>query len=1641
MSKNQYKTAASSSRAAFAPSTGFGAFGSTAAASKLSYLAELPNLTSISDPNLIVAFRGLRKPDTTTKLRSLGTITAYVEEQGALENGGVEAPVLEAWVHFYPRLSIANDRRVRESSHSLQAALLKAAGKRMLKYIPRIIGTWLAGSYDKDTLVSRAAQLGIETFLDTDEKMTQFWKRGQIQILEYAQEASQETPATLSDERNTASDDSMEVFHRVQCSSLSLVTNLLLKLKAEDIAACQSIYETYFSEKSIWSNAASPDSSLRRAACKMLVACLEKQPTIVMENIESISTGYIALALRESQSTTALLLLQTLEKLTAQYPKVWDGPYRVSKEKLPSSFDILRRFVKKGSHSCPPKYWLSLQLLVHRLPSKMLPSKADAALDFLTSLRKGIEGEPKQHLAQAWSSYFDIASVLVKNIPDIKDQNAVVKDRIVKLFDEYFSGEISVPTLALAEAYYILISNTNLGGSEECLLEHLTSFSNSLAQQIRKSLGVATEDAEHVQNQRHIIQMGHRWFILLADILRLNNSQDHAKRIVIPSRQVFIAAIETISSENGKAYSAAAIVEMVLRFAPVLVDDETSDSMRALVENHIPRLILSPSSRHLVSLLPIFGHLPNKLATFEKGWEATINYLVDFRPRNSTFVVLKGLIEYDSAAKLSRAHRGLQALLLDANTRSLQGESDTWPLVETAIRFDCFAETSVSALIQELLRHLNPKNYDVLSEKSEVALQTLECISIKRPIFLHQDQDTQMELITILLGLIETSDDDIAPRALKLKSDVDKIRPSAGPTEQNFMLHLIRNNLELDSEDPRLLFIDTLVSQATIVKEDSGDSVPAVDFFPDIQKWSEALKAPLNLPPNPALGVMRPMAGAAFLAAPPLVDGTLTVATEALPFSVLVRMALYTSKLVDDMDIVTRLPKDMLVELLHSLLLTVELLSDRIDLLPDGRLPEGVTDYDATSDLVFSKYLFPGIIRAHRWKPQNTANPDGDMGRVVNLLCANLTETARSTSSSAYYASKALNHLLTRVVDAHKCSIADCDANLTESGVVQLETKDTLANIGILSGFNTNLAKSKIASNLCNKLVSAIVDASPQSEKTLGSLVLLNTALAIYDEEEDAIPVSTNRLVFAVRQILSWSEDLASTDSRLASEACHALQRLLPAIKDVYGTYWETALEFCISVWESDMNGEFSDDIIPMVGMSLKLYSVLRKIQEPNDDLLEALSSKRTEISQGLVHLLKLQRPMNHKPLDFVDTVLLRELREIPTDDLQDLSEFYLVLSSDNRKLQSAAFHMLQSGIPSVQQQLSVDVLLEKRDARLPDELLSLLLNSPSFDTYSDGQLREFPSDVRCYLLSWYLVYFSFSNASLKVQNDYAEILKMEQVIDPLLVFLFDVMGHSAGAPLDLEKWGFTNTTWGYDIWDPVVDTDPERDMQWLLVNIWFMCLKYTPDLAKTWFFALKSKQTTLAVTTWTEKYFSPCLISDAKDVATKWDEAQEVSDDEKKLIVRVSKNSPNITVGYEIDELMMSIVMILPRNYPLDRVEVKGVNRVAVKESTWNGWMRTIQGATMFNNGTVADGLTVFKKNIFAALKGQTECSICYSIISSDKRMPDKRCQTCKNLFHANCLFKWFASSNASTCPMCRQPFNYAATSVAQRVRDNLAA
>lgn len=108
MSKKSFKSQASSSRAvsgAFgqaevSSSTGNSGLTSTFGAipsSSLSYVYEPPDLSSVSEPSIVVALKNLQKKDSTTKSKALEELQAYVLSL-AVEGGGVEEAILEPWV-------------------------------------------------------------------------------------------------------------------------------------------------------------------------------------------------------------------------------------------------------------------------------------------------------------------------------------------------------------------------------------------------------------------------------------------------------------------------------------------------------------------------------------------------------------------------------------------------------------------------------------------------------------------------------------------------------------------------------------------------------------------------------------------------------------------------------------------------------------------------------------------------------------------------------------------------------------------------------------------------------------------------------------------------------------------------------------------------------------------------------------------------------------------------------------------------------------------------------------------------------------------------------------------------------------------------------------------------------------------------------------------------------------------------------------------------------------------------------------------------------------------------------------------------------------------------------------------------------
>ncbi len=247
---------------------------------------------------------------------------------------------------------------------------------------------------------------------------------------------------------------------------------------------------------------------------------------------------------------------------------------------------------------------------------------------------------------------------------------------------------------------------------------------------------------------------------------------------------------------------------------------------------------------------------------------------------------------------------------------------------------------------------------------------------------------------------------------------------------------------------------------------------------------------------------------------------------------------------------------------------------------------------------------------------------------------------------------------------------------------------------------------------------------------------------------------------------------------------------------------------------------------------------------------------------------------------------------------------------------------------------------------------MSLLVDAPSVSNLPEDVLVEFPASVRGYLLSWHLIFDAYATASFKVRADYSDNLKAENSIVPFLNFLFDCLGLSEASAIHLEKARFDHDMIRkYDMWKGADSETNKRDMQWLLINLYYLALKYTPGLVKQWKTECSSRQTSMAVDQWTEKFFSPLVIEDVLEEVARWADDQEVaSEDEKPLVVKVSTRSREVSVGYEIDDMMMRIAIHLPANYPLDNVQVEGVNRVAASEKKWTSWLRVTQGVITFS-------------------------------------------------------------------------------------------
>lgn len=1599
-----------------APSS-FGGFSSHSTSSgSLSYLSEDPDLSSLSDPNIVVSFKNLLKKDNTTKSKALADLIQYTQAHPNETDGGVEEAILEAWVRLYPRMSIDNDRRVRELSHTLQFELLKSARKRMERNLPKIAGSWLAGTYDKDKAVTRCATEGISTFLNTEDKLTLFWKKCQAQILQYATDAITETPDTLSDERSTKPEDAEAKYYRVIAASFSLVLGLLEKLSGSDIDKHRPEYETFFTSgpgDNAWAFAVADDTHIRKTVYQLLQLCAESHWDLVESDMSRIGKILTSDALKKSQLGSAADFLTTLTVITRKDKELWGTKQ--------SPLAKLRAFIEKGSWGGPPRFWRALDELLAALPSDSLPP-ADLS-SFLKSFRIGLSrrDEARSNAPYAWMAYLNAVSRFLPRI-DSASRGDIIKDHVFPLTGHYLfsadreegwsvNGEIAI----ISQAYRVAARSR-----DPSILQLLDTEWDRLAQVLvaRISNSLPEVSKEFDASQKKLAEDGARWFSVVSAIQRdvkamskQSASDEIPDRTQAASCTVIQNAADLLRRRNYKPFGAAAILQSAIKLTPHLFNSSDASYLQSLIptesDEDMQTMLSSPSASSIIScLVPLGQQDPDRHGSL---WSATTGCVLNMSDREKADGYITLLISDVLAKPLAQNNIALQDYIKTRVLASVRNECHAWALFKSALQYDALSEASLQDVCSQLV--------DALSSENESSILALEIMLKSKPASLSENDALHLTLVTKLLSMMEVTDSTVSSRATQLRSMLEG-HVDAQPS----ILSIIQDNLERPGSGS--LAIDTLVQQARSVSQ--SDGVDVEQLFPNTNVWMQELLQLLQFELSPSLALTSNILGAYFLP-----QGTSKsrprVQRDQRGLSVPARMAMYTVALVESGAELGALAQKFQAELLYLLYLVAEVASDQITLMEENVLLGSLTDpsiLKEVEDLVSTtRRLVNNIFtESSQWRPGGTEKALRD--ELVGIMI----QQSKELTPIALYSARALSEIFAAFSDAHG-QVAVVEDWLTAIDVMKATPTTVFPAIALLTGYGEALANSKLVSNLLNRLVSDIAGASTQSDKTVMTLVLLNACMPIY--ELGQLPVANNRLVFAVKQITSWTgQPVDDLSVSTVTESCRALQRLLPCIREVYGPYWEQSIEFCLALWKCAGRGSIEKHL-PYIHASVKLMSGLSAIEDPNDDLVDALNTHAEPRNHALLELLKLPRPeVTSQPGAMVDALLCREAGKIPLDHLKDLSEVYGLVASDSRDIQSAGFNLLHRALPAAQEELSLDVLIEKKQAKLPDELMSLLLDAPTLEAYPEEVLVQFPTAIRSYLLTWKLIFDAYQGSAHKLREDYTEQLKTLGAINPLMEFTADVLGHSAAHAINLDKIGFSSLDiQDYDI--KIGDSLPEeKNMQWLLIHLFYLSLKYVPGLFKTWFIDCKSRQTKNAVEPWTERWFSPILIRDVMEEVDTWSKSQVADPDEHEFVIKVNQKAREITAAYPIDdgdeEQSASLLLQISANFPIGNVNVVGLNRVACNERTWQSWVRTTQGIIIISNGSIVEGLGAFRRNVVGALKGNVECAICYSYISVDKRMPDKRCATCKNLFHRDCLYKWLESANQNTCPLCRTRMDF---------------
>ncbi|XP_041773916.1 E3 ubiquitin-protein ligase listerin [Anopheles merus] len=293
-------------------------------------------------------------------------------------------------------------------------------------------------------------------------------------------------------------------------------------------------------------------------------------------------------------------------------------------------------------------------------------------------------------------------------------------------------------------------------------------------------------------------------------------------------------------------------------------------------------------------------------------------------------------------------------------------------------------------------------------------------------------------------------------------------------------------------------------------------------------------------------------------------------------------------------------------------------------------------------------------------------------------------------------------------------------------------------------------------------------------------------------------------------------------------------------------------------------------------------------------------------------------------------------------------------------------------------------------------------------------KLAEARSHCLSYLLLWDCILGICAKAPSELRSIYTSWISRNEFEELLLPVLFKLM------PPELLRNPDSCAVYGQAMfasleWNQI--KNPNTKLERYACHLYAQTLRHLPVILRRWFNGLNHRYSTI-VSKITANSVSGLLCQE------EFQALLERKDRQDNMQIKVHSALRQVMAVYSIDEAKVELHITLPSNFPLGAVTVEGGKQIGGRLQS----RQVVMQLSIFlthQNGSINDGLSLWKRNLDRKFEGVEECYVCYSVIHQDTcQLPKLSCKTCKKKFHGPCLYRWFSTSNKSTCPICRHIF-----------------